>query len=94
MAMGIVARSTALARVAGMRTTMLVDGPDVLKFNTDWSSLVGKDACCLPVLPGVWDDARCRRWERTAPASHCQAACRRPCSPVLIRCGRTGRRDG
>ena len=28
--MGIVARSTALARVAGMRRTMRVDGPDVL----------------------------------------------------------------
>ena len=30
MAMGIVARSTSLARVAGMRRTMRVDGPDVL----------------------------------------------------------------
>ena len=31
MAMGIVVRSTALARVAGMRTTMRVDGTDVLE---------------------------------------------------------------
>ena len=30
MAMGIVARSPSLARVAGMRRTMRVDGPDVL----------------------------------------------------------------
>ena len=29
--MGIVARSTALARVAGIRRTMRVDGPDVLE---------------------------------------------------------------
>ena len=30
MAMGIVARSTSLARVSGMSRTMRVDGPDVL----------------------------------------------------------------
>ena len=31
MAMGIVARSPSLARVAGMRRTMRVDGPDVIE---------------------------------------------------------------
>ena len=38
MAMGIVARSTALVRVAGMRMTVQVDGPSVLEVE-NWLEL-------------------------------------------------------